>query len=124
MPPRTANNRTSHKFNKALSFLCCLVLLNLTTSAHAEALPATGKLVPPETILLINIDNFQQLKTQFEKTSFYKLYKEPAMAAFDDSAKAKWNEKIEKLDDNDIFKAILSTDVLPQGRAAIALVLH
>lgn len=104
--------------------LCCCILLNHTISASADALPATGKLVPLETILLVNIDNFQQLKVQFEKTSFYKLYKDPAMAAFVDSAKTKWKEKIEKLDDNDIFKAILSTDVLPQGRAAIALVLN
>jgi hypothetical protein len=106
-------------------FCCCaLGLLSLSASARAKALPRTAKLLPPETILLMNIDDFQQLKTQFEKTSLYRFYKDPAMAAFVDNTKTKWREKIQKLDDNDIFKAIFSTDVLPQGRVAAALVLN
>ena len=102
---------------------CAVVLLNLSASAQAQALPKTAKLVPSETVLLMEIDDFQQLKTQFEKTNLYKLYKDPAMAAFVDDAKAKWREKVQKLDDNDIFKAIFSVDVLPQRRVAAALVL-
>jgi hypothetical protein len=103
---------------------CALGLLSLSASARAKALPRTAKLLPPETILLMNIDDFQQLKTQFEKTSLYRFYTDPAMAAFVDDAKAKWREKIQKLDDNDIFKAIFGADVLPQGRVAAALVLN
>ncbi|MFZ0033411.1 MAG: DUF3352 domain-containing protein [Sedimentisphaerales bacterium] len=124
MPHRTANNRIGHKFNCALMFLCCCALgfLCLPASARAEALPTAAKLVPPETVLLINIDNFQQLKTQFEKTGFYRLYKDPAMAAFVENAKTKWHEKIKKLDDNNIFKAIFSVDIFPQGKVAAALV--
>lgn len=123
---RTTNRCIRHKFNCALILLCscALVLLSPSVSAQAEALPRTAKLVPPETILLMDIDDFQQLKTQFEKTNLYKLYKDPAMAAFVDDAKAKWCEKIQKLDDNDIFKTIFSADVLPQGRVAAALVLN
>jgi hypothetical protein len=105
-------------------FCCCaLGLLSLSAPAWAKALPSTAKLVPPETIILVNIGNFQQLKTQFEKTNSYKLYKDPAMAAFADDARTKWHEKIQKLDDNNIFKAIFSTDLWPQGRVAAALVL-
>jgi hypothetical protein len=105
-------------------FCCCaLGLLSISASARAKALPGTAKLLPPETILLMNIDDFQQLKTQFEKTSLYRFYKDPAMAAFVDNAKTKWREKIQKLDDNDIFKTIFSVDVWPQGRVAAALVL-
>ena len=126
MPPGTANKRIRRKFNRAPMFLCCcaLGLLSLSASARAEVLPRTDKLVPPGTVLLMNIDNFQQLKTQFEKTSLYKFYTDPAMAAFVDDAKTKWREKIQKLDDNDIFKAIFGADVLPQGRVAAALVLN
>jgi hypothetical protein len=116
----------SHKFNCALMLLyyCAFWLLSLPASAQAEALPKTAKLVPPETILLMDIDDFQQLKTQFEKTNLYKLYKDPAMAAFVEDAKAKWREKVQKLDDNNIFKNIFNADVLPQGRVAAALVLN
>jgi len=136
MPPRTVSRvgfsppSPSPKNGGAsptlLMLLCCcaLGLLSLSASAQAEALPRTDKLVPPETVLLMNIGNFQQLKTQFEKTSLYKFYKDPAMAAFVDNAETKWREKIQKLDDNDIFKAIFSVDVLPQGRVAAALVLN
>jgi len=126
MSPGTANNHMRQKFNGALMLLCCcaLGLFSISASTRAKVLPKTAKLVPPGTILLMSIDDFQQLKTQFEKTSLYKFYTDPAMAAFVDNAKAKWHEKIQKLDDNDIFKAIFSTDVLPQGRVAAALVLN
>ncbi len=122
----TANKRIRRKFNCVLVFFCycALGLLSVSASARPKALPRTAKLLPPETIVLMNIDDFQQLKTQFEKTNLYRFYKDPAMAAFVDNAKAKWREKIQKLDDNDIFKAIFSTDVWPQGRVAAALVLN
>jgi hypothetical protein len=92
--------------------------------APAEVLPDTARLIPPETVLLVDIDNFNQLKTQFEKTSLYKLYKDPAVAAFVENFKTKWREKIQQRDDNDIFKTIFNADVLPQGRVAVALVLN
>jgi len=122
---RIANKCIRHKFNCALMLICycALGLLSPFVSAQAETLPRTAKLLPPETVLLIDVDDFQQLKTQFEKTNLYKLYKDPAMAAFVDDAKAKWREKVQKLDDNDIFKTIFSADVWPHGRVATALVL-
>jgi hypothetical protein len=91
--------------------------------ARAVVLPKTAKLVPPETVLLIDIDNFSQLKAQAEKTNLYKLYKDPAMAAFVNDAKEKWRKKIQQFDENDIFRTIFTADVLPQGRAAVAFVL-
>lgn len=123
---RTTNMCIRHKFNCALMLLCYCALGLLSPSAfvRADVLPSTAKLVPPETVLLMNIDDFQQLKTQFEKTNLYKLYKDPVMSAFVDAAKAKWHEKVQKLDDNDIFKTIFNADVLPQGRVAAALVLN
>jgi uncharacterized protein with von Willebrand factor type A (vWA) domain len=81
----------------------------------------TATLVPPETILLIEVDNFSQLKQQFEKTNFYKLYKDPAMAAFVDDFRAKWREKVKEID-NDIAGAIVDANILPQGKVAFALV--
>jgi len=89
---------------------------------QAVVLPKTAKLVPPETLLLVDVDDFSQLKTQFEKTNLYKLYKDPAMAAFVENFKAKWREKVRELD-NEILEAIVDADILPQGRVAIALVL-
>jgi hypothetical protein len=94
----------------------------VSASATAKVLPKTAKLIPPETILLVDIDDFNQLKVQFEKNNLYKLYKDPAIAAFVEDFKTKLREKIQELDDNDIFKTIFNSDVLPQGRVAVALV--
>ena len=101
-----------------------VIMVCALASAQAVVLPKTAKLVPPETVLLIDIDNFGQLKGQFEKTDFYKLYKDPVMAAFISDVKAKWNKKIQQLDKNDLFGTIFNADVLPHGRVAVALVLN
>jgi len=94
-----------------------------STSVRAGTLPDTAKLIPPETILLINIDDFSRLKSQFEKTNFYKLSKDPAMVAFVDDFKTKWREKIRK-SDNELLRVIADADALPQGRVAVAFVLN
>jgi hypothetical protein len=91
-------------------------------SARAQALPGTAKLVPPETIVLVDIDNFSQLRTQFEKTVLYKLYKDPAMKPFIDDFKTKWAEKKGE-SENELIKIVTEANVLPMGRVAVALVL-
>ncbi|MCK4752539.1 MAG: hypothetical protein KAS75_03765 [Planctomycetes bacterium] len=106
------------------TFYILLSIFCFSVSLHAKTLPDTAKLVPPETVLLVNINDFNQLKQQFEKTSIYKLYKDPTMAAFVNDAKAKWLKKIQELDENDIFKSLFDTNILPNGRVAIALVLN
>jgi len=107
---------------------CCFLLLALFSclgvfaSAQAAVLPDTDKLIPPETVFLAEIDNFSLLQGQFEKTNFYKLYKDPSMSAFVEDFKNKLREKIRK-QDNRIAEAIVNAGVLPQGRVAIAWVL-
>ena len=92
-------------------------------SAWAGTLPRTAKLLPPETVLLVDVGNFSQFKSQFEKTDPYKLYKDPAMAAFTEDFKSKCREKAGK-PDNEIIKTVVQDSVLPQGRLAFALVLN
>jgi hypothetical protein len=104
-------------------YLTCAFMTCVVVSARANALPKTASLVPPETVLLVDVDDFSELKKQFEKTNFYELYKDPAMAAFVEDVKTKYREEIHKLDENDIFRTLMDTDVLPQGRVAFALVL-
>jgi hypothetical protein len=90
--------------------------------AQAAVLPRTDKLIPPETVLLIEVDDFSRLKGQFEKTNFFKLYKDPSMAAFVEDFKSKLSEKVRKLN-NKIAEATVNVGVLPEGRVAIAWVL-
>ena len=104
-----------------LLFSCALMLLCVTASVGAIELPGTAKLVPAETILLVDINNFNQLRAQFEKTNFYRLYKDPAMAAFIDNFKTKWQEKKQE-SEREFVRTIADAGILPQGRVAVALV--
>ncbi|MFH1882072.1 MAG: hypothetical protein ABIL62_05100 [Planctomycetota bacterium] len=116
---------TTHKPPFALMLLCSCALMFLcsSTSVWAQKLPDTAKLIPPETILLLDVDDFDRLRAQFEKTNFYKLYKDPAMAAFVDDFKTKWREKIRK-PDNELLRVIADIDTFPRGRVAVAFVLN
>jgi len=88
-----------------------------------SALPETAKLLPLDTALLINIENVSQLKGQFEKTDLFKLYKDPSMAAFVDKFKAGLKQRV--VDSHSELAAIVSdASMLPEGRAALALVLN
>ena len=109
-------------FIKAIFSDILTCVLCLLTSVQAATLPETAKIIPPETILLVNIDNFSQFRQQFEKINLYKLYKDPLMASFIDDFKTKCREKIQEMDENNIFKTFYNADVLPQGRVAFALV--
>ncbi len=109
--------------SKVTLIVVALLVVCVSGVAEAVVLPRTAELLPPETIWLVDVDNFNQFKAQFEKSNFYKLYKDPLMAAFVEDAKEKWRTKIGRLDENDIFRAIFNADVLPQGRAALAFVL-
>ncbi len=117
--------KTTHKLPFALMLLCSCALMFLCSSSSVRAgtLPNTAKLIPPETILLLDFDDFDRLRTQFEKTNFYKLYKDPVMAAFVDDFKTKWREKIRK-PDNKLLRIIADIDTFPRGRVAVAFVLN
>lgn len=90
--------------------------------AQPLVLPKTAKLVPPETVLLVDIDNFSQLKSRFEKTSLYKFYKDPAMTGFFEDFKSKLKQKARQLDENNVFRTFYDTDILPESRLSLALV--
>ena len=104
------------------TLLLIAVIISVCSAAYAKNFPKTAAIIPPDTMVLLNTEDFQQIKTQFEKTSVYKLYKDPAMAPFIENLKAKWNKKIQELDENDIFRTFIDTDVLPHGKVAFALV--
>jgi hypothetical protein len=97
------------------------VLVCLSGWASGSTLSASAKLVPPETLVLVDVGDFSVLEEQFAKTNFHKLYKDPAMSAFVEDAKTKIREKVRKRD-NKIAQAIVESKLLPKGRLAVALV--
>ena len=106
----------------ALMLLCSYALLFLCRPAGVRAadLPKTANLVPPETVLLVSVEDFGQLKTMFEKTSLFRLYTDPSMKAFIDDFKTKWQDKVRE-SDSELAGIVKDAATLPQGRAAIAV---
>jgi len=88
-----------------------------------KALPETAKIVPPETIVLININDFTQLTNQFKKTNLYKLTQDPTMTEFINNFEANCKELMQQ-SENEITKLIVDANTLPTGRIALALVLN
>lgn len=110
------NRCSAHLLSFGLAALCFMV-----GNSFGLDLPETARLVPPDTLLLVDIDNYNKSKAQFEKTSLYRLYKDPAMAAFVEHVKSKWQKNLKEMDENNLFKALLDADVEPDGRLAIAV---
>jgi len=103
--------------------LCVYALVLLCSPAGVRAaLPKTAKLLPPDTVLLVNVEDFSQLQSQFEKTGMYKLYKDPSMAAFVDNFKKNFQEKM-KEEEGELAGIISEAAAFPEGKAAFALVL-
>jgi len=105
--------------------ICIFVAMVSFAGAEAVVLPKTSQLVPAETIVLVDIGDFNQLRAKFEKSFIYKFCKDPAMAAFIDSFTGKLREKLAAGDDSIIgLKSVLDANGLPQGRVAIAFVMR
>jgi hypothetical protein len=92
-------------------------------SVVAEAMPKSGQLVPEETMVLVNIENFNDFKAHFEKTNIYELYKDPAMKAFVEDAKEKLRQKF-KEKKSKILQSLMENEIAPEGRVFVALVLN
>ena len=128
---RTTHKRTNRcLFSVPMSLCSCALMLccasaglqavDLPAQQTLAALPRTAQLLPPETILLVDIPDFSQLTEQFKKTNLYKLYKDPTMAAFIEDTKEKIRAEIKESDDK-FIATLLSADVLPASRVAVAL---
>lgn len=117
--------RTRLHTQHAGRFIMAAAICSISTIAFGTgpALPDTAKLLPPETMVLINIPDANSLQKQFQKTAMYKLYKDPAMAAFVNSFKGTWQKTL--LESSDEMSRIL-TDVnaAPSGRLAVAFILN
>jgi hypothetical protein len=104
------------------SFVFNLFVILFCTVSIA-AIPETGKLVPTETMALININNFSSSKANFEKTNIYKLYQDPSMKAFVEDAKEKLNQKAREKKSK-ILESLMEKEITPEGRVFLALVLN
>lgn len=109
--------------NRIIFIIIAAVALSSTLALAAEPLPIAAKLIPADTVVLLEVENFSELQSQFEKTSLYKLYKEPAMKPFFDDMKAKF-KKSAKAEENIFIKSIMDSELLPKGRVSFGLILN
>lgn len=110
-----------------MSYLSKIILAVITIfsflflPAKAATMPDVAKLLPPETVFVVEIPNCSQLKVQLEKTNFYKLYKDPAMAPLVKKIEETFEKSLSG-ENNALIKGIWNEKVLPQGKLALALV--
>jgi hypothetical protein len=105
-------------FNSVVVYLC-LILLSYPALG---ALPETGSLVPAETMVLVNINDFSKAKANFEKTDIYGLYKDPAMKAFFEDAREKLDQKVRE-EKSKVLEFFINNEIMPEGKVFLALVL-
>jgi hypothetical protein len=110
--------------NKLLRLAAMLAIFFGTTAIiTAGPLPDTAKIIPPETVALLNIQDVNSLQLQFQKTNLCKLYKDPAMAAFFKAFNSKWQKAMSESQD-EFSKMIADVNALPSGRLAVAILLN
>ncbi len=108
---------------KAILAIYVVSTVVMFAGAKGADLPKTAEIVPVVTLFLVNIRDFNQLRAKFEKSSIYRLYKDPAMAAFVESFTEKLRAKIAKEDDSFWgINKILDMNGLPEGTVAVAVV--
>jgi len=110
----------------AISVVCAAIMFVdaeavVRRGSPLVVLPKTAELVPAETIVLVDISDFNHVRAQFERSSIYKLCKDPAMASFVESFAGKWRQKLQQ-DVSPVIEAILDANGLPEGRVAVAFV--
>jgi len=119
---RIGRKRIGRTFNPIIAAFSLLAFA-FAPCVQAMVLPDIAKIVPPETIVLVQVNDFSQMRKQFEETTLYKLYKDPAMAPFFEHARSKWRDEVKKLDDS-LLDAVVGADILPEGRVAAVFVLN
>jgi len=102
--------------------LLLVVVFSLACSCYGQSIAAAARLLPAETVLLVETGDFRQLKEHFEQTSFYKVYQDASMSAFKENFETKWRQQVTRMDRNNILRIFYESDVLPKGKVAFALV--
>jgi hypothetical protein len=105
---------------RAAFVICVVYAAVMVVGAKGATLPKTAELVGVDTVLLVDISDFNQFRNKLEKTSIYKLYNDPSMSAFAKNFTGKVREKIEG-DKDSFVKGILDANVMPEGRLAFVM---
>ncbi|MGA2323660.1 MAG: hypothetical protein ABSG22_07425 [Sedimentisphaerales bacterium] len=105
---------------RAAFVICVVFAAVMVVGVKGATLPKTAELVGVDTVLLVDISDFNQFMTKFEKCSVYKLYNDPAMSAFAKNFTGKVREKIEG-DKDSFVKGVLDANVMPEGRLAFVM---
>lgn len=97
-----------------------IFLALLPALVHSAPLPDSAKLLPPDTLLMLTLNDFQQVRTQFEKTRLYELYKDPTMQPFIEKMKSLLDESV-KDEEDELIRLIVQSKMLPTGRLLMAM---
>ena len=91
-----------------------VVLFIACISVQAVNLPKTSKLVPPETVLLLDIENFSQLETQFNKIMGIKKKKVSTQKKISEEEETKEKEDFVEEKEKEVFDSEMEKDNLKE----------
>ncbi len=107
---------------KTIITVVLVVSICLCGSGFGKEIPEAASLMPAETVFMVEIDNYENVESQFKETSFYKMVNDPAMKPFVEHFKKNWGEKLEK-ESTPLTGDVLDWENMPQGRIAFGLVM-
>lgn len=105
---------------RAAFSICIIFAAVIIGETEGAGLSKTAELVGADTVLLVDIGDFNQFRSKLEKTGIYKLYNDPSMSAFANNFTSKVSEKMEGGKDS-FVKGIIDANVMPEGRLAFVM---
>ena len=97
-----------------------IVLAVCSVCAQTAPLPDSARLLPPDTLVMLTVDNVQHARAQLEKTRLYALYKDPAMQPFVERIKKELDRMVQE-QPSELLRWMVTEDMLPQGRLLLAV---
>ncbi|MBN1818630.1 MAG: hypothetical protein JW828_14810 [Sedimentisphaerales bacterium] len=105
--------------SRKITCLWAAIVLTVAPLGFGVSIPETAKLLPQDTVFLIEINDVTELQAQFGKTAFGRLYKDPSMARFIEHCKTGFQQTLEQ---DQQVKNLADKLVLPTGRMALAVI--
>jgi len=107
---------------KIWAVVCVMAAIGGAGSAAAAELSEAAELMPPQTLVLLEVENLAQSRAAFKQTYLYKLWTDPAMSQFAAHFKDQLEQKLNNSDD-ELVKTIAKMGTLPEGKVGLGVFL-
>ena len=114
-------NNLLRRDQKSITLLA--VIFCLGVRGHA-AVPAPEKLLPDDTLLMVNAPDFLKIRQIYKSSPQSQLWNDPAMRPFKEKFLSKWNDDFVKPLERELNVHFADYSSLPQGQVTLAVTLN